>query len=323
MPSTPTATHAPPSSVDAATLHARLRDGAEIAVLDVREQPVFVTGHLVVAVPAPLSRLEILAPVLVPRRGTRVVVVDGDGGGLAARAVRLLTDGGYPAVSSLEGGVDGWRAAGFELITGASSLFKAFGEFVQDTYEPPQIEATELAELLEADPDVLVVDSRTLDEFTRVSIPGAVSCPSGELVLRVFGAVTSPDQQVVVNCAGRTRGILGAQVLINAGLPNPVRVLRDGTAAWEFAGLEPARGARTQLGTPTPAGLDAAVAAAARLRDTFGVRTVDHGTVAGYRTDPDRTLYLLDVRDPVEYAAGHLPGSRSVPGGQLLQTLDE
>lgn len=311
------------SAVSPAELHDRLRDGAEIAVLDVREQPVFVTGHLVVAVPVPRSRLEILAPLLVPRRSTRVVVVDGDGGELAREAARVLTDGGYTAVTHLDGGVDGWRAAGLELITGASSLYKAFGEFVLDTYAPPEIEARELAALLDSDEDVLVVDSRTLDEFTQISIPGAVSCPSGELVLRVFGAVRSPAQQIVVNCAGRTRGILGAQVLINAGLPNPVRVLRDGTAAWEFAGLEPGRGARTQLAAPTASGLAAAVAAARRLRERFGVRTVDHATVDRYRADPDRTLYLLDVRDPVEYAAGHLPGSRSVPGGQLLQTFDE
>ena len=35
-----------------------------------------------------------------------------------------------------------------------------------------------------------------------------------------------------------------------------------------------------------------------------------------------RTLYVLDVRDPAEYRAGHLPGSAMAPGGQLVQETD-
>jgi hypothetical protein len=31
-----------------------------------------------------------------------------------------------------------------------------------------------------------------------------------------------------VNCAGRTRSIIGTQSLINAGVPNPVTALRNG-----------------------------------------------------------------------------------------------
>jgi rhodanese-related sulfurtransferase len=38
--------------------------------------------------------------------------------------------------------------------------------------------------------------------------------------------------------------------------------------------------------------------------------------------DPTRTLYRFDVRTPEEYAAGHLPGFASAPGGQLVQETD-
>ncbi|CPR01703.1 sulfurtransferase [Bordetella pertussis] len=40
----------------------------------------------------------------------------------------------------------------------------------------------------------------------------------------------------MVNCAGRTRSIIGAQSLINAGVPNPVFALRNGTMGWALAG---------------------------------------------------------------------------------------
>jgi hypothetical protein len=48
-------------------------DGGEIALLDAREEGIFHAHHLLLASCVPLSRLELLADDLVPRRGTRVV----------------------------------------------------------------------------------------------------------------------------------------------------------------------------------------------------------------------------------------------------------
>ena len=42
-----------------------------------------------------------------------------------------------------------------------------------------------------------------------------------------------------------------------------------------------------------------------------------------WRADGTRTLYLFDVRDPPEYAAGHVAGAISAPGGQLVQATDQ
>ena len=79
---------------------------------------------------------------------------------------------------------------------------------------------------------MVVLDSRPFDEYQRVSIPTAVNVPGAELVLRVHDIAPSPDTLVVVNCAGRTRSIIGAQSLINAGVPNKVVALRNGTMGW-------------------------------------------------------------------------------------------
>jgi rhodanese-related sulfurtransferase len=83
---------------------------------------------------------------------------------------------------------------------------------------------------------VLIVDARRFDEYQTMSIPGGISVPGGELALRIDGLVDSPQTPIVVNCAGRTRSIIGAQSLINAGVSNPVYALRNGTIGWTLAG---------------------------------------------------------------------------------------
>jgi rhodanese-related sulfurtransferase len=135
--------------------------------------------------------------------------------------------------------------------------------------------------------------------------------------------VPSPDTLVVVNCAGRTRSIIGAQSLRNAGLPNPVVALENGTMGWELAGLELARGREEALPAPSPEGLRRAQALADKVAERFAIRRIDDATLARFRNEADeRTLYLFDVRSPEEYVAGHLAGARSAPGGQLVQATD-
>jgi rhodanese-related sulfurtransferase len=65
-----------------------------------------------------------------------------------------------------------------------------------------------------------------------------------------------------------------------------------------------------------------AKAAADRVAKRYGVKFTDKDSVAPWRRDNSRTTYLLDVRSPEEFATGHLPGSRSSPGGQLVQATD-
>ncbi|MGZ5123448.1 MAG: rhodanese-like domain-containing protein, partial [Burkholderiales bacterium] len=226
--------------IDAQTLKRMLQDGEEIALLDVREEGVFAKGHMLLAVPAPLSQLEIRVPVLVPRRSTRIVVTD-DGEGLAQRAAVLLARHGYGNVSSLDKGLQAWAAAGYEVYTGVNVPSKAFGEFVEHHDETPRMEAAEIKARVDRGDDILIVDSRPLSEYKRVSIPGGIDCPGAELAYRVHDLVKSDDTLIVVNCAGRTRSIIGAQSLLNAGIPNRVVALKNGTMGWHLAGFKVAK----------------------------------------------------------------------------------
>jgi rhodanese-related sulfurtransferase len=310
-------------SITADGLRRDILDAGEIAVVDVREGDRYASGHISVAVELPFGEIELRVGLLLPRTNVRIVVTDDDGGGLAYAAGHRLQAIGYGNVHILAGGLRAWKAEGYELITGLNSLSKALGEFVERQYRTPKISAVDLHTLLGSGKDAVVLDTRPLDEFTYISIPGGIAAPGAELLHRVFDAVPSPSTTVVVNCAGRTRAIIGAQALLNAGLPNPVVSLENGTAAWLLAGLEPARGATQQAGRPSSAGLALAREAAGRVATRFGVQTIDRARLDAFQAERnDRTLYLFDVRTAEEFETGHLPGAISAPGGQLVQATD-
>lgn len=310
-------------AIPPADLKAMIGDGEELAILDVREEGVFSQEHLLFAASMPMSHLETRLGALVPRRSARVVIVDGDGGNLAHRAAYRLFDLGYKNIALLAGGTEGWKKAGYEVFSGVFVPSKAFGEFVEHQYDTPRIEARELKAWIDQGKDMVILDSRPMDEFTRMSIPGGVDCPGAELVYRVHDIAPNPATTVVVNCAGRTRSIIGAQSLINAGIPNRVVALKDGTMGWHLAGLELARGKTQHAPAPSPESLAKAQGAAAKVGRRFGVQTIDLARLSDFQAEQDRrSLYLLDVRTPEEYAEGHLPYSRSAPGGQLVQSTD-
>lgn len=300
-----------------------IRDGEELAILDVREEGQFARAHLLFAASLPLSHLEMRAASLVPRRNVRVVVVDGDGGALAEKAARKLFDFGYTNIAVLRGGTEGWKQAGYELFSGVYVPSKAFGEFVEHECGTPRIDAADLKKKIDAGEDIVILDSRPLDEFTRMSIPGGVDCPGAELVYRVHDMAPDPKTTVIVNCAGRTRSIIGAQSLINAGIPNKVMALKNGTMGWHLAGFKVARGETRHAPAPSTAGLAKAKERAADVAKRFAVRRIDHRALQRFAEERTaRTLYVFDVRTPEEYRAGHLPGSRLAPGGQLVQATD-
>ena len=304
-------------------VQAALRGSGEFALLDVREQGVHYRGHPFFACSAPLSRLELMIGDLVPRRSVPVVLLDGGGKGLAEKAAHTLAQLGYTDVAVFEGGCTGWQAAGGELFSGVNVPSKAFGEFVEHHYGTPRIPPQELNELLSKNKKLVILDSRPFEEYHRMNIPGGVDVPGAELAYRVHDLAPDPETLVVVNCAGRTRSIIGCQSLRNAGIPNPVVALKDGTMGWELAGFECERGSQRVAPIPSEAGRARARELAERVAARFQVRFTSPQEVQRWQSDASRTLYLLDVRTREEFERAHLCGSRHAPGGQLVQASDE
>jgi rhodanese-related sulfurtransferase len=309
--------------IDARALKAALHDGHEITLLDAREESTFGERHILLAACMPLGRIEVLADDMVPRRQTRVVWCD-DGGDLGERAAQRMADLGYSDVSVLDGGITAWESAGFRIYSGVHVPSKAFAEVVEHDLGTPWITATELNALIDAGRDIAIFDSRSFAEYHTNSIPTAVSVPGAELVYRFKDLVPAPSTMVIVNCGGRTRSIIGAQSLINAGVPNKVVSLKDGTMAWHLAGFQVTQGAdRRPPPEVSPASAEAAHRSVGRIASGLRIPRIDPATLAAWRAESDRrSLYVFDVRAPEEYEAGHVAGIRSAPGGQLVQETD-
>lgn len=311
-------------SVEASVLKGWLSEPGEIALLDVREVGQYSQGHPFFAVPVPYSRLEIDLPRLVPRKATRIVLLDA-GDGVAERAAARAATLGYSDVHVLKGGAAGWKAAGYTLYEGVNVPSKAFGEVIEIERHTPRITARDLVAMKERGENMVIVDGRTWTEYQNFNIPGGISCPNGELALRIDRIASDPATKIVVNCAGRTRSIIGAQTLIDFGVKNPVVALENGTQAWWLEGLQVERGANRRAPGPSEDAvtLDAKRKKAWAHAERHGVGHVDPDRLLGWLAEPDRTTALFDIREAEEYAAGHLPGFIHAPGGQLVQATDQ
>ncbi len=299
-----------------------LTGGGEIAFLDVREHGQHGNGHPLFAVPAPYSRLEADIPALVPRKSTPVVLLD-DGDGVADRAARRLEALGYAEVAVLEGGAPGWAAAGFTLFEGVNVPSKVFGELVEAARHTPRITAVALKAMHDEGKAYVLLDGRPVSEYRKMNIPGGVCCPNAELGHRLPALVGDDRTPIVVNCAGRTRSIIGAQSLIDLGVRNPVMALENGTQGWLLAGLELERGAdRTYPQALSADALAASRAKAASFIAAQRIPLVEKEMLDAWRTEADRTLYLFDVRTEEEVRRNRYPGAVHAPGGQLVQATD-
>lgn len=312
-------------AISAATLHQWLQDGRELALLDIREHGQYGEGHPFFAVHAGYSRLEPEVARLVPRRATRTVLFDDGehGDALAQLAARRLAALGYDDVSVLAGGAPAWARAGHTLFKGVNLPSKTFGEIAEHAFEVPHIGALELAERQRKGEPLVLLDGRTLEEHRKMTLPGAIPVPNGELALRWRTLVADATTPIVVHCAGRTRSIVGAQILRDLGVPNPVIALENGTQGWALAGLELERGSARALPPPP----DAAQRQAARddagnAARHAGVPVLTAPEAQAWLDDGTRTTFVFDVRTAEEFAAGGLQGARHAPGGQLLQATD-
>ena len=293
------------------------------AVFDVRERGAYERGHVYRTTSLPRRQLEFRVPTLVTAPATRIVLLDADGA-LAPLAATTLGAMGYRDVQIVAGGLSAWRAAGRRVVQGLNVPSKVFGERALHEWRTPQIAPHELLRRIDARDDMVIVDSRTFEEYHRGCIPGSISVPGGELVPRIGELVQRPGTTIVVHCGGRTRSYIGAESLRRMHLPNPIVALENGTMGWELAGLTLERGATRVAPEPGDRSRDQAEATAKRVAVEDGVQTLGVDDVRRlWDARRERNVYLVDVRTADEYEAGHVAGSIWAPGGQAVQATDD
>jgi rhodanese-related sulfurtransferase len=297
-----------------------LSDGDEIAFFDVREAGQFGEGHPFFAIPLPYSVFESRLGDLAPNRGVRMVLMDG-GDGVAGLAAKRAVACGYADVMVMKGGAPAWAKAGYTLYEGVNLPSKTFGEILEIKRHTPRKSAEEVAAMSRDGTDHVIVDGRPYAEYEKFNIPGGICCPNGELALRIGEIAPDPKTTIVVNCAGRTRSILGAQTLIDFGVPNPVYALENGTQGWFLAGMQPEKGAdRRYPEAPVDAAKRAALREKSRRRaEATGVKFISADDVQAWWDDTKRTT--CGMRPAASSSRRPTSGSESRARGSCLSMM--
>jgi len=303
------------------SVRSKLLNKEEIAFLDVREEDPHAQEHPLFAANFPLSRIEIDVYTKLPRKDVPIVTLD-DGEGDAQLAASKLIALGYSDVSVFTGGVAEWKRSGGEVFRDVNVPSKSFGELVESKVHTPSLSAQEVKQLIDSRADIVVVDVRRFDEYQTMSIPTGMSVPGAELVLRLPEIAPDPKTKVIVNCAGRTRSIIGTQSLINAGIPNEVHALRNGTIGWKLAHQVLDYGQSRKYADVSPATAKEALKKSRKVADRAQVKRATKADLKEWQQQSGRTTYFFDTRTPEEFESGHLPGFRSAPGGQLVQETE-
>ena len=274
----------------------------ELALLDAREQGVHYRGHPFFACSAPLSQLEMMIADLVPRKSAPIVVFDGGEGSGAEKRRRKLRELGYTTSRCSTAA----RAAGKPPAASSSAASTCRPRRSASSSSTTTRRRASRARRAEAPArrgkQVVILDSRPFEEYQRMCIPGGIDRPGAELAYRVHDLVRDPHTLIVVNCAGRTRSIIGCQSLRNAGVAES-----RGRAEGRHDGL----GARRLRvgegrGSRAPAirarGIGQAQAAAEQVAQRFGVEVRRRRKVHRWRADarpdhlPPRRAHARRVR---------------------------
>ncbi|MDE2892826.1 MAG: rhodanese-like domain-containing protein [Chloroflexota bacterium] len=315
-----------PTPITPHELHRRLADDAPIALIDVRDPPEYNASHIVGASLIPRRMLEFELSEAVPHRDTPIVLCDEDER-LVHFAAATVERMGYSDVSTLSGGTNRWAFLDLPTEWGVNVPSKDFGERVEVVHHVPEIDADDLHARIERGDPLVILDTRTPEEYRRSCIPGGQSMPGGELAFRITDVLDDApdDATVVINCAGRTRSIIGTRVLQRMALDREVVGLKNGTAGWMLAGHELEFGAdRDALPDVTRDGQAAAEAYARRCAEEDGVQLISVEQLDELRERSQwESVYFIDVRTDVEHEAGHIPGFRWFAGGQAVQRSDD
>ena len=303
----------------------RLKSRERLALIDVRDQEEFSRNHVLRASNAPLSRLEFMLPLLVPCKKVPIIFMDGgDGDARAGKACERAREMGYRESSCLRGGLADWLEAGYIAVDGTSCMTKSYAEYLEQEMKTPSLTPDEIRQRIAQGEKVALLDIRVPEEYASMAIPEGISAPGCESAYRFLDLVPSPDTLVITNCGSRTRGILCAQMLIDLGVPNPVASMRGGTLNWKLSGYDLEFNRTDRTAPPSFQALAFAREHANMLAQKHDISFVDAAELQAWQEEADKIpLYVFDVRQPEEYAAGHLKGSRCAPGCQLAQLSDD
>ena len=186
-------------------------------LLDVRAAADFGAGHLPGSINIGLGgQFAMWAGSLIPLNAVIIVVAESEAQ-VQESIVRLARVGIENVKGYLNGGVESWMKAGFELST------------------TEQVTVDQLRDLIEKE-DLQVLDVRRPAEYESGHVPGALSSQLANLEGRIEQLPFDSRKSVAVICAGGYRSSAAASLLKKHGFENLLNVT-GGTSAWISAGF--------------------------------------------------------------------------------------
>jgi len=210
-------------------LAARAAGQANLYVIDVRQLPEYLEGHIDGAIAYPgglaIQRTDEIAPV----RAGRMVLID-DREARAFLTGYWLRRAGRAQVHVLSGGIEAWKASGRALAHGRGRT-RPLG-FEEARASVKRVDAEALA----AVPAQTVLHVDTSRRFKAARLPGSKWVPYGWLEARVAHHAGATDSPLLVTCHDGVLSTYAAANLARLGYAR-VQVLDGGVDAWRKRGL--------------------------------------------------------------------------------------
>ena len=304
------------------TVRSWISDKEEVAFIDVREIGQHTNGHPFFSISIPYSLFEFNIKILVPNKQTRVILIDNNNG-ISDLVYNIAHQMGYSNISIIEGGVEEWVSAGYKLFDGINVPSKSFGELIEKYFHTPSITAKELAQKQKNNENYIVIDGRPFLEYNKMSIPKSICCPNAELFFRVSSYIKDINTEIIINCAGRTRSIIGAQTLINFGIKNKVKALENGTQGWFLSELSLEHNKKKYLEVlPNDIETQQLQNKVLKLTNDLNIDLIDLKKAQELIIDKKKSTFIFDVTTSKTISTK--PGTiMNVPGGQLIQATDK
>ena len=304
------------------TVRSWISDKEEVAFIDVREIGQHTNGHPFFSISIPYSLFEFNIKILVPNKQTRVILIDNNNG-ISDLVYNIAHQMGYSNISIIEGGVEEWVSAGYKLFDGINVPSKSFGELIEKYFHTPSITAKELAQKQKNNENYIVIDGRPFLEYNKMSIPKSICCPNAELFFRVSSYIKDINTEIIINCAGRTRSIIGAQTLIDFGIKNKVKALENGTQGWFLSELSLEHNKNKYLEVlPNDLEIQQLQNKVLKLTNDLNIDLINLKKAQQLIIDKKKSTFIFDVTTSKTISTK--PGTiMNVPGGQLIQATDK
>lgn len=187
------------------------------------------------------------------------------------------------------------------------SYFKAKPEKSNSVIEGssvPIISVQEVKQKLDEGQDIIILDTRSREDYQKKHIKGSLSMPQDEIYTRYSSL--PQDKEIIVLCYTEScqTSAQVALALLDLGFSN-IKDMKEGISGWEKADY-PLEGEMVASSTTSQVPIS-----------NITIQEVKN------KIDTGENIYLVDIREKEDYDQGHLPGAVFIPFDQISKNIEK